>query len=92
MAESQVARIRAQIEAECEAMRNGFYGYAITAPHQFIHARYDRLGKLQDELAQYVGEHQATQEVVAFYIKALDGDEKPDQVAKTQSGISSKSS
>jgi hypothetical protein len=71
---SEVARIRAQIEAECEAMRNGFYGYAITAQHRIIHARYDRLGELQEELAAHVGEHQATQEVVALYIKAVDGD------------------
>ncbi|HLI90668.1 MAG TPA: hypothetical protein VKV37_18405 [Ktedonobacteraceae bacterium] len=88
MAQSEVARIRAQIEEECKGMRNGLYGYAITAKHDFIQARYNRLGELQDELARYVGEHQAMQEIVELYIKAVNGgDEK--QGAQSSSGISS---
>jgi hypothetical protein len=76
MTQSEVARIRAQIEEECAGMRNGLYGYAITAKHEFIHARYNRLWELQDELARYVGEHQATQEIVELYIKVVNGDEQ----------------
>jgi hypothetical protein len=76
MAQSEVARIRAQIEAECEGFKRGLQGYAITAKHQFIHARYERLGQLQDDLARHVGEHEAMQQVVALYIKVVGGDEK----------------
>ena len=76
MAQSEVARIRAQIEAECEGMRRGLYGFAITAQHQFIHARYERLGQLQDELAAHVGEQEATRQVVELYINALEGNEQ----------------
>lgn len=74
MNHSEVARIRAAIEAECEGMRRGLSGYAITAQHRFINARYDRLGELQDKLAAHVGEHEATRQVVDLYIKAVDGD------------------
>jgi hypothetical protein len=91
MSQSEVARIRAQIEEECAGMRNGLYGYAITAKHEFIHARYNRLWELQDELARYVGEHQATQEIVELYIKIVDGDSEK-QGAQSSSGISSSSS
>jgi hypothetical protein len=84
MAQSEVARIRAQIETECEGFRRGFEGYAITAKHQFIQARYERLGQLQDELARHVGEQEAMQQVVALYIKVVDGEEKED--AKTTGG------
>jgi len=71
---SEVARIRAQIEAECEAMQRGLTSYAITAQHRFINARYDRLGALQEELARHVGEQEAMEQVVGLYIKVVDGD------------------
>lgn len=87
MAQSEVARIRAQIEAECEGFRRGLHGYAITAKHQFIQARYERLGQLQEDLARYVGEHEAMQQVVALYVRAFDGDEKRGRESDGREGV-----
>lgn len=56
---SEVARIRQQIEAECEAMRLAMYGYAVVASHKVIENRYKSLGKRQEELEQHVGKEEA---------------------------------
>jgi hypothetical protein len=73
--ESEVARLRAQIEAEQEsaqrAMRSPAYG---TAKHRFINARMERMGALHDALKAIVGEEQAAQ----ILAEAMDtsGEEK----------------
>ena len=68
---SEVARIRRQIELECEALRLALYGPAIVASHTIINARYKNLGKQKEELAQHVGEQAATDELVQTYAKII---------------------
>jgi len=58
--QSEVAYIRQQIEAECFSAWQALYGTAQgTCSHNFIHARYENLGRLGDQLGQLVGEDTA---------------------------------
>jgi len=68
---SEVARIRAQIELECEAIRRVFEEPAIYASHAAIDARYRNLGTHQDALQQHIGEQEAMQTVVDIYQKVV---------------------
>ena len=68
---SEIARIRQQIEAECEAMRLAMYGYAAVASHKVIENRYKSLGKRLAELEQHVGEEEADAIVVEIYTKVV---------------------
>ena len=53
---SEIARIREQIEAEYMAAKLGLEGLRSgTARHDFINARQERIGALQEELQQLVG-------------------------------------
>lgn len=58
--QSQVARLRQQIELECEAMQRLASGLAITASHATIQHKYACLGAAREELAQIIGEEEAT--------------------------------
>jgi hypothetical protein len=53
--ESEVALIRRRIEQECAALRLALDGFAVSASHDAIMARYDRLGVCQEELEQLIG-------------------------------------
>ena len=64
---SEVARLRRQIELECEAMRLALEGYAAVASHQAIEQRYKNLGKHQEDLEKYVGKEEASSIVVKIY-------------------------
>jgi len=68
---SEVARIRAQIELECEAIRRVFEEPAIYTSHAAIDARYRNLGTHQEALQQHVGEQEAMQTVVDIYEKIV---------------------
>ncbi len=73
MNQSEVARLRSQIETELEAMQRGLTGVAIgAARHDFIRRRLDRVGLYQGKLAQQVGEDRATQIVYSIYVAAID--------------------
>ena len=41
---SEIARLRKQIELECEAMRLALHGYAAVASHKAIEQKYNSLG------------------------------------------------
>ena len=72
MCESEVARLRSQIERELEAMQRGLYGLALgTARHEFIRRRMDNLGRCQQRLAGQVGEEQAMQLVYTLYVQVV---------------------
>ncbi|GER82314.1 hypothetical protein KTAU_09520 [Thermogemmatispora aurantia] len=72
MCESEVARLRSQIERELEAMQRGLYGLALgTARHEFIRRRMDYLGRYQQRLAGQVGEEQAIQLVYTLYVQVV---------------------
>jgi hypothetical protein len=70
---SEVARLRAQIDLEFEAMQRGLHGVAAgTAKHQFIMAKMERAGRLTDELAGYVGEQEANTINAQAYMQAVE--------------------
>ncbi len=68
---SEVARLRRQIELECESMRLALSGYAVVASHKFIEQKYNALGKYQEELEQLVGTEDANRMVVETYAKVV---------------------
>ncbi len=67
--QSEVARLKAQLNAECEAARLAMTGYAEVARHETITARMENMGRLHEELRQLVGDEKATEALV----RALDG-------------------
>jgi hypothetical protein len=70
LGQSEVARIREQIEAEMMAMRRGMYGFAAgTARHDFIKARMDNIGNYQEKLAEHVGNDEAWQSCAQIYMR-----------------------
>jgi hypothetical protein len=72
MSQSEVARIRAQIELECEAMERGFRGFAIVARHDFINHKLSKIGVYQEQLEQLVGEDEARKVVAETYKQAME--------------------
>jgi hypothetical protein len=68
---SEIARLRRQIELECEAMRLAMEGFAVVASHQLIEQRYNSLGKYQADLEQHVGKEAATSIVIEIYTKVV---------------------
>jgi hypothetical protein len=57
--QSEVARLKAQIEAEVQAAQWALYGTALgAAKHQFITSRMERMGILHEELKELVGEEE----------------------------------
>ena len=56
---SEVARLRERIAAEYEAAQRGLSGTAMTASHQFITARMERMWEHLQELTQLVGATEA---------------------------------
>ncbi len=70
---SEVAQLKQQIESELVSMQRGLNGLALgTARHSFIHARMERVSTCQDILAQYLGEHAATQIVCQMYTHSME--------------------
>ncbi len=61
--QSEVARIREQIEVECESLHRALYDFATMASHDIINQKYDSLGQQQEQLGQIIGE-QASREVL----------------------------
>ncbi len=72
---SEVQQLRERIELEMQSMRNGLTGLAVgVTRHQFIEARYRRLGQLADELAAHIREPQATEFSYQAYIRLVEGE------------------
>ena len=67
--QSEVARLKAQLDAEYQAARLAMTGYAEVARHEYITTRMERMGALHEELRGLVGDEKATEALV----KALDG-------------------
>ena len=68
---SEIARLRRQIELECEAMRLALEGFASVASHQIIEQRYNRLGQFQADLEKHVGKEEAKSIVVEIYVNVV---------------------
>jgi hypothetical protein len=72
MYESEVARIRRQIEEECVAMNLALQGFAISSRHEFIRSKYRILDGYQEQLGKLVGEDEATEITMNIYWKAIE--------------------
>ncbi len=76
---SEIARLKAQIEAEIQAAQLALYGAALgTAQHQFITRRMERMGILHEELKELVGE----EESVRLLVQVMGGVDIPKVCAK----------
>jgi hypothetical protein len=63
--QSEVARLKAQIESEVQAAQWALYGVALgAAQHQFITRRMERMGVLHEELSELVGEEEGARLLV----------------------------
>ena len=69
---SEIARIKQQIEQECQSMRLGFSGYAVTARHDIISQKYNLLGEYRKDLARLVGDEEAGKIVFAAYTSLVE--------------------
>lgn len=69
--ESEVAKLREQIDEEISAMKQELEGLAMTAKHEIIHHKYDYLGELTDKLAIKLGEKEATEYICNAYIQII---------------------
>lgn len=68
---SEVARLRRQIELECEAMRLALHGFAAVASHTVIEQKYNALGQHQEALEQLVGKEEAGSIIVETYTRVI---------------------
>jgi len=71
MAESEIARLRRLVELECEAMERGLNGYAITAKHEIIAHRYDRIDAYRQQLEQLTDKKQASKIIAEIYMRTV---------------------
>ncbi|GAC1376292.1 MAG: hypothetical protein PVS3B1_20530 [Ktedonobacteraceae bacterium] len=72
MQQSEVAQLRQKIVEEYEAMRQGLSGLALgSAKHAFIDARMKRVDVYCSQLAQHVGEREATQAISELYVQVI---------------------
>jgi len=72
MYESEVARIRRQLDLEIEALQHLKSGLAFgTARHDFINKRMDSVGRYYTKLADYVGENEADEMVYTLYNETI---------------------
>lgn len=74
--QSEIARLRQQIESQLVAMRRGLSGLSSgTARHAFITARMESIGTYQDDLASQLGENAANMLVYGLYNEVMDAPE-----------------
>jgi hypothetical protein len=69
---SEVARLKQQIEVECEAMKLAMTGFRMTASHDVINRQYEQLGEYYESLGKLIGEKQAVEVLIATLDIALD--------------------
>jgi len=62
---SEIARLKQQIELECEAMRLAITGFRTTASHDIINHRFDQLGEHYQQLNELIGQQAAIEMVIA---------------------------
>jgi hypothetical protein len=64
MSQSEVARIREQIELEYQAAQQVFTGFTPTGRHAFITKRQENIGACFEELKQYLSPEEAIKVVI----------------------------
>ena len=73
MEETQVARIREEIEEQCEAMRQGLSELIDDAVRRnFIKSQAELITVSMEHLAEYVGQPEAIRFVVEAYMRVVD--------------------
>lgn len=71
--ESEIARLRQQIETQLIAMRRGLSGLSAgSARHAFIHARLEHIGTYHTNLINQLGENAANTLVYNLYNEVMD--------------------
>jgi hypothetical protein len=87
MSKSEVARLRQMIADEYTSAQQGLHGYAAVAKHEIITHRFNRVGELTDQLAQFVGEQEALQASVQIYMQVTgDGTTQEDHAGACDTG------
>jgi hypothetical protein len=71
--ESEVARIRRQIEEESQAMHDAMTGMSMSAKHDIIIHRYATIGQCRDQLVPLVGDEQASNMMTDAYMRGIEG-------------------
>jgi hypothetical protein len=72
--QSEVLRLKRQIDLEAEASFRGMYGVSSgTSKHAFISARMEHMGILHQRLAHFIGTNDATR----YLIQAMDRKYQP---------------
>ncbi|GCE14594.1 hypothetical protein [Tengunoibacter tsumagoiensis] len=71
MAQSEVARLRRQIEAECEDFKRMMTAYAAVASHDSINRRYQRLTASMSQLEALIDPREAQRIVCETYIQIV---------------------
>jgi hypothetical protein len=77
MSGSEIARLRREIELQCEAAIRGLDGYAGVARHEVISHKIDVIGQYQKELEKFVGAHEAMRIVMETYINEINSSGVP---------------
>jgi len=72
MSQSEIARLRQQLEAEYTAACRGLHGYATVGRHEIITNRFNRAGQYTDQLAQLVEEEEALHISTQIYIQVSE--------------------
>ncbi len=67
---SDIARVRANIEAECEALQHLLL-FSHSASHQIIHARFQALDAYHQELCTVMSVSEATATMVTIYTQIV---------------------
>jgi hypothetical protein len=70
--QSEVARLLEQFRLEQEAAQRALHGFAQVGKHETITAHMERMGQIQEELKQLVGENDAGRLIVQAMEKASD--------------------
>lgn len=83
---SEVARLRYQIEQEYRAAELAMNGLALgTARHDFINVKMDRVGECRQQLAQFVGDVEATR----ICVEVISGTDAVSPLSTAETGTPS---
>ena len=73
---SEVARLKRQIETECEAMRLAIKGFRMAGSHDMINHQYDQLGQHYERLGKLIGEKEAVEILIVTLEMTMRSEEK----------------
>jgi hypothetical protein len=75
---SEVARLKQQIETECEALRLAIQGFRMAGSHDMINHQYDQLGAHYERLGKLIGEREAIEVLIVTLEMTMDQKKKSD--------------